>query len=299
MNVPHMGMTRSVLFTAIMMGAVSASQAAIFDIPITNPGAESGSLVGWTSSQFNWPIDDYAAVISPPEAPEGDHYFELDLSIFPSDPLDFANGSYPPSYRLTQGRFDLSAYSGKLEDIFISAWTRNDNLALVVEDGTGTYEYSLGQYLSIDLVDARGNIFYGLGNGTWSAAGWVWQNDRNFSWWDQWDARKDEIAAIDIELETRISNWDSTYSGPQLKDIDPSTVIAAYYTWTGADGNDYSGLFSDYGGDQLPIVGFDGVELKVSAVPLPAAFWLFASGIVGVLGVARKRLRLRSNALSS
>lgn len=291
MNRTNTGMIRPVLFTALLTGVVTASQAATINIPVTNPGAETGDLSGWTSSRQNWPIEDYAAVGNPLEAPEGTHYFELDLSVFPSDPLDFTNYFYPPTYSLSTGRFDLSAYNGILDDIFVAAWTRKSNFALVLEDwDTGaTYEYEASQYLSINLVDASGNVFYGLGSGTWQPdAGWAWQ-DKNFSWWSQWDSRKDEIAAIDLELRIRISNWGSAYGTPDLNTIDSTTIDAAYYTWTGADGNSYSGLLSDFAGDQLPIIGFDGVELRVATVPVPAAFWLFGSGLVAMLGAARKK----------
>jgi hypothetical protein len=49
-----------------------------------------------------------------------------------------------------------------------------------------------------------------------------------------------------------------------------------------------------YGIDPAPVLGYGTVELDnivVSAVPIPAAAWLFASGLIG-LGCARRKLRL-------
>ena len=34
--------------------------------------------------------------------------------------------------------------------------------------------------------------------------------------------------------------------------------------------------------------GFEG-DLWVSTVPVPAAFWLFSSGLIGLIGVARRK----------
>lgn len=44
--------------------------------------------------------------------------------------------------------------------------------------------------------------------------------------------------------------------------------------------------FGGYYGDQ---VVFDAASVNVSAVPVPAAVWLFGSGLIGLAGVARRR----------
>ena len=36
-------------------------------------------------------------------------------------------------------------------------------------------------------------------------------------------------------------------------------------------------------------VRFDVTDISVTAVPLPAALWLFGSGLLGLLGVARRK----------
>ncbi len=47
--------------------------------------------------------------------------------------------------------------------------------------------------------------------------------------------------------------------------------------------------WSDANGDLLPNPTFNGATITVSAVPVPAAAWLFASGLLGLVGVARRR----------
>jgi len=42
---------------------------------------------------------------------------------------------------------------------------------------------------------------------------------------------------------------------------------------------------TDYGS-----AGFGGSDARVSAVPVPAALWLFVTGLVGVIGVSRRSL---------
>jgi hypothetical protein len=37
--------------------------------------------------------------------------------------------------------------------------------------------------------------------------------------------------------------------------------------------------------------GSTGEIFKISAVPIPAAVWLFGSGLVGLAGVARRRMK--------
>ena len=50
---------------------------------------------------------------------------------------------------------------------------------------------------------------------------------------------------------------------------------------------DASGLFM--GIEWASAVDFDNVQLSVSAVPVPAAVWLFGTALVGFIGVSRRR----------
>jgi len=43
------------------------------------------------------------------------------------------------------------------------------------------------------------------------------------------------------------------------------------------------------GGNPLSQGQFDNVRLDFSPVPIPAAVWLFGSGLIGLLGVARRK----------
>jgi hypothetical protein len=49
-----------------------------------------------------------------------------------------------------------------------------------------------------------------------------------------------------------------------------------------------SGFRGDYFG--LKFMGIDDVTYSTAVVPVPTAIWLFGSGLVGLLGVAKRRL---------
>lgn len=53
--------------------------------------------------------------------------------------------------------------------------------------------------------------------------------------------------------------------------------------------NSIFGDWQDINGQSLPGVIFEGATINTSAVPVPAAVWLFGSGLLGLVGVARRR----------
>jgi hypothetical protein len=79
--------------------------------------------------------------------------------------------------------------------------------------------------------------------------------------------------------------------------LDASFGLSPTYTLPGDAGQDYilfTGLVPyDLGGGVygISIMGGDGATLgfQIHAVPLPAAFWLFGSGLLGMLGLYRRR----------
>lgn len=57
--------------------------------------------------------------------------------------------------------------------------------------------------------------------------------------------------------------------------------------------NDFSGVPASAYNEEGQLVNLDGVVIQdlsaVSAVPVPAAIWLFGSGLIGLVGVARRK----------
>ena len=48
-------------------------------------------------------------------------------------------------------------------------------------------------------------------------------------------------------------------------------------------------IFEPASGNLRPVTGGFEVDIKVEAVPVPAAIWLFGSGLIGLIGLARRK----------
>ena len=74
-------------------------------------------------------------------------------------------------------------------------------------------------------------------------------------------------------------DW-TTYNYSTVADASATGGITLQFNSTcGADAN----CFADFSIDNVSI------KADVSAVPVPAAVWLFGSGLVGLVGVARRK----------
>jgi hypothetical protein len=79
--------------------------------------------------------------------------------------------------------------------------------------------------------------------------------------------------------------------------INPDPSVWTSFTFTGTTGPDVSGgVTLQLGATNGPAAGtfmvYDNIVIDVTAVPVPAAVWLFGSGLLGLLGlvgVARHR----------
>lgn len=109
-----------------------------------------------------------------------------------------------------------------------------------------------------------------------------------------------EMASLWYDTLGNTANYDSSGNaqpGGGLTNTGPFSNVQPYYYWTGledASSTDRAWYFSANDGIQgagVKNLLFYGLVVRsgdVSAVPTPAAVWLFGSGLLGLLGIARK-----------
>jgi hypothetical protein len=85
-----------------------------------------------------------------------------------------------------------------------------------------------------------------------------------------------------------------TLTGNQVVDGVTLTNIQSYY-WSGTKlDSDFTWTFFFFSGvqvsiDHFSIYGWAVRSGDVSAVPVPAAIWLFGSGLLGLIGISRRQ----------
>ena len=229
------------------------AQGNLINVPVTNPGAETGDLTGWSTNDF------ISVVSSASDAHSGSYYFGLNdtQASYSLDPLVTKWHSFG---RLTSEVIDLSG-TGRIANIQLKSFLRSGDINVVLED-TETEEsfiYTSDIVLWIFLRDQEGNFFDGRGRSV-SSSEWESLEITSSGLWDEeeWSEMEPRIGQMEIALEARFWAADVADYHP-----DPNRYHISSYSWTGADGNEYNGNLSDYTAEQLPIVGFDDIELSV------------------------------------
>lgn len=227
-------------------------------IPLTNPGAETGDLTGWLTDDL------ISAIDSENDAHSGGYFFGLNdpQSSFSLDRLAWKFHSFG---ELRSEDIDLSRFS-HIQEIHLKGFTRRGDIQVSIMDletGQG-WEYSTNLIFWISLYDNEGNYLGGLGRSSGGSEISEWsQRVTSFrdSWTDEeWDEFESRIDHITIGFEVIVwagdieDNFDS---------FDPDRYRITGYSWTGADGDRYSGDMAEHSGEELPIVGFDDIELEV------------------------------------
>ncbi|MFK5950218.1 MAG: hypothetical protein QM500_15745 [Methylococcales bacterium] len=117
------------------------------------------------------------------------------------------------------------------------------------------------------------------------------------------DTTTGEMAALFYDTLGNLAYYNTSGSGPQsgygLSNAGPFSNIQTFY-WSGteyAPDNSFAWEFEFNNGNQdrngKTLGGFAWAVQSgdVSAVPVPAAVWLFVSGFIGLIGLAKRRVR--------
>lgn len=174
-----------------------------------------------------------------------------------------------------------------------------DSKNITVESMTATFDYtndSTAQYLEIGVYESTGthgtDLEPGALLGTFDTST-IYASNSKFS--------IDLIATSSFQLQANTDYllvWNAQPGAPYLgtkKRGTPDQMMndgvagfftgeVMYSTSGGTSGSWYSG--NQYGFDYASING------SVSTVPVPAAIWLFSSGLLGLTGLARKKVRV-------
>lgn len=162
--------------------------------------------------------------------------------------------------------------------------------------GAGFNQMTTGAQLKVDM-DGSVTFYYiaaesGFTNSFNSGSSSITENNDNFNW-DGWDSFTINVAAGDV-LDFSFSSATASAltpvdngAGTNLEGLgimtgdNMSELVLAYNDNPRTSG---TGMDADYD-DMLVRAEFSGS----SAVPVPAAVWLFGSGLAGLIGFARRK----------
>ncbi len=104
-----------------------------------------------------------------------------------------------------------------------------------------------------------------------------------------WSGFDFSLTGVGINGPFNVEPNTSTFSGYQFHENDPDTSKASGVTLM-FDGLENVGLYNIFGSADTRFVQSYSLILTPATVPVPAAIWLFATGLVGLIGVARRKV---------
>ena len=169
-------------------------------------------------------------------------------------------------------------------------------------------DFTIGDAFTIDTISVNALTTYGVSNGIgdmdWEIrsvsggtpgailhsgnVGTVISSDTGVDLFNYFDLIDYTIDIADINLTAGsyflgVKANNTSNGDVHLTLINDPVNISQALTYNGSTYQNYSSLGSDYA---------FRLEGSVSAVPVPAAVWLFGSGLLGLVGVARRKVRV-------
>jgi hypothetical protein len=92
-----------------------------------------------------------------------------------------------------------------------------------------------------------------------------------------------DFNTMTADMDSMYANWNSTPGNIQEFNVGGLATV----TPTGATTWELSFTHTQFDG---PFLGFTSVvNMQISQVPVPAAVWLFGSGLLGLIGIVRRK----------
>lgn len=244
------------VFLASFFGFVSLASAVWEEVPVSNPGAETGDMTGWDATP--WDIG-FIVVENPDIAYEGDYYFFSQPSLSNSN------------YVSTSQNVDLSDYTGSILNVEVSAFCKSQSgQRWGYDDQTNAwYLYDWKTWLTVNAHSDSGHLFgitfFLLADNEWH------EQTIPLNLRLDWKEKRVILSRINIMAKAQYSPVEG--SSPASRDIeqwgdwvgDEPTIVAydAFSVAVETDSTTNSPPVADAGYNQV-IVGLSSVTLDGS-----------------------------------
>jgi hypothetical protein len=233
------------VFWISFFGFVSSASAAWEEVPISNPGAETGDMTGWNA--YSWDIG-FTVVNNPSIAYEGSYYF-------------FSRPSQAVSnYVSTSQDVDLSDYTGSILNVEVSAFCKSQSgQRWGYDSDTNTwYLYDWKTWLTVNAYSDSGHLFgitfFLLADDQWH------EQTIPLNLRLDWEEKREILSRISIMAKAQYAAVD--ISSPPSRDIEQ---------------------WGDWVGDEPTIVAYDAFSVTVETDSTPGGSGLIGDNIQAIL----------------
>ena len=162
------------------------------------------------------------------------------------------------------------------ETIASQLWQLVDMSPFSAEIATGNVVASATAHFNRVLGDVQTDTRFNLSLYAYSGSPTTFPDQ----WWD-----KSELASggSDIYTDGDITTWEM---------LSTSMLLPTGTNYVAIEISSEEDIFNDSVGTEFDGHFSDNVTLNISSVPIPSSVWIFGSGLIGLVGVARRRARV-------
>lgn len=119
-------------------------------------------------------------------------------------------------------------------------------------------------------------------------------SDPDAIWGANWGSKFGNLTANltnSVALGGTLGFYLLTQNGLSETSLSANTLQNQFFVDQGAQANAFAGIISTWTLNSDGSLSFNGTDVTPSQVPLPAAAWLFGSGLLGLVGVSRRKAK--------